>query len=783
MTIHPLRLFVFGRRRLYFYLSSIFAVSIVLRYLYLGNNLPGLYNDELYFLLSAYAQLYHIGNLTVPGYNLTDFTFYIINGYIPSIILFGANPFSARFPVAMYGSLIVFPIYLVANELIKNRKIALMAALFWAISPSAVVTSRVGYGVEIFPLFLFLFFVFFWLKFLNSHHRKYFVFSLPFTVIIIFFSSVRVWALIPLTEIIIFTILPKIRSRLILKRHENTSYVEYMISFFIAVSATWVGLLYAPLIFSALGYSVLLGGISKSFLLVNEPFPRSVLEFFIRIAYALAPWKMFWFGEFTPTALNYGSPVFVPSMFLFTLPFFYGSIFCIPHIYRKNKNVMNSYYLLIGLMLFGLTQPVFNITNPYFNFEPSEGIFALPSYSILTAFSFCIFLSWIFESLREKRVQNTGNINPNSVMAKNRWHQRTLAAVLIVAVILFANINVESFVSDLYVSSTAYYQNDNASLNYMFYGWNHVSDYLVENHLYNETLYYTPGKEGPNNLTNNNNFNYWFFHQNFPLYWLYTYSGGKITAIDPLHTGSLPPVPKNTAIVLSQNASYPQLLSANDINNTILYRVHRADGKPAIEVIQIRNTINALEKSRIRDNSLFNETNITGFEAFSLSTLTNLSSQITVSIKFSIPAGELQPGREYSLFNSLTPTFSLGMWPQNMFVRGEPNTSFVPVGAIYTDYGNYSAPNTWQRLYGNVPLAYNTTYMLTMTFNNGSMYLYLNGTLIGTHQLDYPLYPLTPSILYIDYNINATVAQASIWGIALNAGEIGYMNWRGLLGS
>ena len=140
-----------------------------------------------------------------------------------------------------------------------------MAALFWAISPSAVVTSRVGYGVEIFPLFLFLFFVFFWLKFLNSHHRKYFVFSLPFTVIIIFFSSVRVWALIPLTEIIIYTIFPKIRSRLILKRYENTSYVEYMISFFIAVSATWLGLLYAPLIFSALGYSVLLGGDFKKF--------------------------------------------------------------------------------------------------------------------------------------------------------------------------------------------------------------------------------------------------------------------------------------------------------------------------------------------------------------------------------------------------------------------------------------------------------------------------------------------------------------------------------------
>ena len=48
-------------------LLGIFATGFALRVINLGSNLPGLYNDELYFLLSAYAQLHHIGYLTVPG--------------------------------------------------------------------------------------------------------------------------------------------------------------------------------------------------------------------------------------------------------------------------------------------------------------------------------------------------------------------------------------------------------------------------------------------------------------------------------------------------------------------------------------------------------------------------------------------------------------------------------------------------------------------------------------------------------------------------------------------
>ena len=250
--------------------------------------------------------------------------------------------------------------------------------------------------------------------------------------------------------------------------------------------------------------------------------------------------------------------------------------------------------------------------------------------------------------------------------------------------------------------------------------------------------------------------------------------------IYPLYPGSLPPVPRNSSIVLSQNFSYPTLLSANGIANTVLYTVYRADGRPAIEVIQVKDAINASEKKGISDSNLFYDTyntNISRFEEFNVSSLSELSSQITVSVKFSLEYGTLKPGQGYNLISSVTPMLSLGIWPQNIFIHGANNASFIPIGAIYSNFGNYSAPNTWQRLYGYTPLAYNTTYLLTMTFDNNIMSLHVNDTLVGVYMINYSLYLLTPPIFYVDYNINAVIYNVGIWDKALNAGEIGYLNY------
>ena len=194
-------------------------------------------------------------------------------------------------------------------------------------------------------------------------------------------------------------------------------------------------------------------------------------------------------------------------------------------------------------------------------------------------------------------------------------------------------------------------------------------------------------------------------------------------------------------------------------------------------MIQINDLINATEKKIILQSNLFYKDNINGFERFNISSLQYLSSDITVSVKFKIPYGSLKPGEKYTIIGSATPTFALGMFPQNLFLRGASNTTFVPIGTIYSNFGNYSVPYTWQRLYGNVPLDYNTTYLLTMTFQNGSMRLFLNDTFIGFYKLNYPLYKISPTLIYLDYNINTSIDQVGIWSQPLNFGEIWFINY------
>jgi hypothetical protein len=222
------------------------------------------------------------------------------------------------------------------------------------------------------------------------------------------------------------------------------------------------------------------------------------------------------------------------------------------------------------------------------------------------------------------------------------------------------------------------------------------------------------------------------------------------------------------------------LLSGNGINYTILFTVYKADNTSAIQFIQMNNVINDTERSNMIDSNLFCTTNVTGYKTHNISQLNQISQQFMASVKFSIPRGQVKDGVRYNLIGNYTPTFSLGIWSQNTFIHPASNSSFVLVGAIDTSFENYSAPNLWDRLFGYALLTNNTVYILTMTFLNRYMKLYLNSTLIEAYTLDYPLSPLNPPLIYMDYNINATIIDAGIWSIAFNAEEIGYMDYNSL---
>lgn len=771
----------FSKKIVYIVLFVIFLVALIFRLLFLGTNLPGLYVDELNFFLSAYVQLYHIGNLTLPAYNIKSFIFYTINGYIPSILLFHTTTFAARFPVAIYGSLTVFPTYLISKLFFKKKEIGLIAALIWAISPSAIVTSRAGYGVEIFPLFLFLFFVFFWIKFIQNVKFKYLLISGFLFLSFFFFPSLGTWAIIPSLGIMIFTIIPILINKQKVLKHNIILPLQYLFAFFIALIVIWVALLYGPSVLEKIGITYNLSGSSLNELLVSQPFPGSLLKFFIRIIYFLVPWKMFWLGEFSGKGLNYSSPVFVPSMLSFTIPFFYAAIFLFPIVFRKNKDNLYVYSMLIAMMLFGLVAPVFNISGggPILerNLEPSEAIFSLPFFAIITSFSIYVFFTKCLNYINNEKKHYEHKIHPKKLKTLIYPTRKFIVTILMIAVIVVAGINVINFSNDLYISSNAYYEDNGDSLNYIFYGWEHASNFLTNTGLYKEKLYYTPGEGGNYNLTNTCNFNYWFYHENFPLYWLYTYSDRKIDNIAPLYPGSLPPVPYNHFIILSQNSTYPELLSANGFTYTIPYTVYRDNGQIAIQIIQVNDYINSTAIVNLKKSEIFNSTNIEHESTYSDVRLENLSS-MSVIVNFSFQRSQLHNGSEYTLINSSTPTFGFNVWPKDIFIHNAPNSDFVAAGYIYSNFhGNYSAvPYTWDRLYDSTSLQPNINYTLAMTFSHGLMILYVNGYIIGEWKLHYGLYPTTSKVI-LDSNINASIHYVKIFNYSLNMGEIGYFTY------
>ncbi len=68
---------------------------------------------------------------------------------IPPIAIFGLNEFSVRFPSAVFGTLAIPLTYFLIREVLKNKYIALLSALFLAISPWHLQFSRAAFEVNL----------------------------------------------------------------------------------------------------------------------------------------------------------------------------------------------------------------------------------------------------------------------------------------------------------------------------------------------------------------------------------------------------------------------------------------------------------------------------------------------------------------------------------------------------------------------------------------------------------------------------------------------------------
>lgn len=129
----------------------IIFLSLIIRFYQLGENPPGLDWDETAHGYNAYSIL-KTGR-DEYGYKL-PLSFRSFDDYkpplytylvVPSVAVFGLNNYAVRFPSALLGVLAVLFTYLMVYELFKNKKIALLAAFFLAISPWHLQFSRVAF--------------------------------------------------------------------------------------------------------------------------------------------------------------------------------------------------------------------------------------------------------------------------------------------------------------------------------------------------------------------------------------------------------------------------------------------------------------------------------------------------------------------------------------------------------------------------------------------------------------------------------------------------------------
>lgn len=142
----------------YFLLALIFVLAVFLRFYSLSSFPVGFHQDEASLGYNGYSLM-----LTGKDDNGNKLPLYIDmfgdnrpSGYhyltILPIKIFGLNEFATRFPGALFGSITVFVVFLLANIIFKNKAVSLLSALLVGVSPWHIVISRAS-GEAVIALF------------------------------------------------------------------------------------------------------------------------------------------------------------------------------------------------------------------------------------------------------------------------------------------------------------------------------------------------------------------------------------------------------------------------------------------------------------------------------------------------------------------------------------------------------------------------------------------------------------------------------------------------------
>jgi len=200
-------------RKVLFSLIGVFIISLVLR-LFNLNLIPfSLHTDELFagyvgkYLLLHGQDIY--GNV-LPLYinKFGDFRpvgVFLLSGL--SVLIFGANEFAIRFPIALIGALTIFPIFFVAKNLFNSDRIGVVSALVFAILPWHIILSRTT-SEAVIGIFIFLFATYFMLLFAKLGKLKFLILAILLGLTTyIFYHSFRI--ILPLLFLPLFLMVEK----------------------------------------------------------------------------------------------------------------------------------------------------------------------------------------------------------------------------------------------------------------------------------------------------------------------------------------------------------------------------------------------------------------------------------------------------------------------------------------------------------------------------------------------------------------------------------------------
>lgn len=215
-------------------LIAIFGLALLLRLVLLGSFPVGFHIDEASLGYNGYSMLLtgkdEVGKL-LPLY-IDMFGDFRPSGYhfltILPIAIFGLTEFATRFPAALFGALSVFPIFFLAYVITQNKKVAIVSALFLAITPWNFVLSRASGEAIVAIFFIMLGFALIILSFRTQKVIYLLSGSLVASLSFFFYHTPRVF--VPLLFLTLISMM------LGVLRGYSKKFQIYVISSFLAVS-------------------------------------------------------------------------------------------------------------------------------------------------------------------------------------------------------------------------------------------------------------------------------------------------------------------------------------------------------------------------------------------------------------------------------------------------------------------------------------------------------------------------------------------------------------------